>query len=96
LEALPAPTISPNTFGTSSWYAGALYGRVRALSWLFAAVRGDRFYEHVATNDAGAAAPIFWGGANWVSELTATVDLQPADPVVVRIEYRHDQAESPL
>jgi hypothetical protein len=86
----------PNAFGTSAWYAGALYTRFRALSWLYLALRGDRFYEHLGTGAAGTAPPIFWGGAKWVTEGTATVDVQPIDRVIVRLEYRHDQAESPL
>ena len=31
-----------------------------------------------------------------MTEGTATVDVQPADRLIVRLEYRHDQAESPL
>jgi hypothetical protein len=86
----------PNAFGTSAWYAGAIYARFRMLSWLYLALRGDRFYEHQGTGPAGTAPPIFWAGAKWVTEGTATLDVQPVDHLIVRFEYRHDQAESPL
>jgi hypothetical protein len=85
----------PNEFGTSSWYAGALYARVHPISWLFASLRGDRFWEHLPSNGAATAAPIFWGGAGWVSELTASVEVQPSDFLAGFVEYRHDQADSP-
>jgi len=81
----------PNRFGTSRWYAGALYGRVRLASWLYVAARGDRFWEDVP---AGAGA-IFWP-AKWVSSGTATLDVRPHDRVSVRLEYRHDQADGDM
>ena len=31
-----------------------------------------------------------------MTEGTATVDVQPVDRLIVRLEYRHDQAEAPL
>ena len=87
----------PNDFGTSSWYAGAALRPGASPSWLFATVRGDRFWEHVPSNGLGApASPIFWGGAYWVSELTATVEIKPPGSLASFVEYRHDQAESPI
>ena len=47
------------------------------------------------SNGSGTAAPIFWGGAGWVSELTASVEIKPTDFLAGFVEYRHDQAESP-
>ena len=44
----------------------------------------------------GEAAPIFWAGANWVTELTATIDVRPNDHLLVRVEYRHDQSDGEL
>ena len=64
---------------------------------LFFVVRGDRFYEHLATNAGGeSSAPLFWNGVEWVSSLTTTLDLRPHDNVSFRLEYRHDVAEAPL
>ena len=88
--------VEPNAFGDSGWAAGALYLRVHPRKWLYLAARGDFFYEWIARDAAGSAAPIFWGGAKWVSSATATVDVRPWDDVSFRIEYRHDQAEAPL
>jgi hypothetical protein len=82
----------PNKFGTSAWGAGALYVRGRPVSWLYLAARGDFFYENVPTG----ATPIFWNGASWISSFTGTVDFRPAENLSFRVEYRHDQAESPL
>jgi hypothetical protein len=80
----------PNRFGTSHWYAGAIYGRLRIVSWLYFAARGDRFWE-----DSAGATPLFWP-VRWVSSGTATVDVRPHDHVSVRLEYRHDQADGDI
>jgi hypothetical protein len=84
------------TFGTASWYAGVLYGRLQPLEWLYLALRGEAFRENVPSTAAGAAEPIFWGGATWVSEGTVTMEVRPADRLLLRVEYRHDHAERPL
>jgi len=81
-----------NRFGISSWEALALYARLRPREWLYIAGRFDRFWEQVASNNAGAASPIFWP-AGWVSSVTATVDVRPHENVSVRAEYRHDASE---
>ncbi|MBS2015087.1 MAG: porin [Deltaproteobacteria bacterium] len=86
-------------WGTAGWYAGAIAARVRAAKWLYFVARGDRFHEALAREKTGArrvSAPIFWAGAEWVSEGTFTVDLRPHDNVSFRIELRHDEAEAPL
>lgn len=81
----------PNGFGVSAWAAGALYARLRIVDQLFLAVRGDAFYEHVAEDRSGRAAPIFWP-APWVASGTATIDFRPHERVSFRLEYRHDHA----
>jgi hypothetical protein len=82
-----------SAFG-SSWYAGALYARVKALDWLYVAARGDRFWENTASNALGTASPIFWPqNVSWVSSSTLTLDTRPKDNISIRLEYRHDQAE---
>lgn len=88
--------VEPNNFGTSGWLASALYLRFHPLKWMYLAARGDFFYEWTASNGAGSATPIFWGGANWISSATATLDVRPWDNVSFRLEYRHDQAQAPL
>jgi hypothetical protein len=79
-------------FGTASWVAGAAYARAQLTEQLFLALRGDRFHETVP----GAASPIFWAGAKWISSGTVTIDVRPADHLSVRAEYRHDRAERDL
>ncbi|MBZ0115750.1 MAG: porin [Sandaracinaceae bacterium] len=79
----------PNAFGTSGFFAGALAARVQPISWIAIAVRGDVFYEHVATNTLGTASPIFWP-VEWVSSVTGTVELRPHEHFLLRLEYRHD------
>jgi hypothetical protein len=81
----------PNDIGTSSWVAGALYGKVALSDKLYAAVRGDFFYEKLAEGNGMTAGAIFWP-TKWVAEGTATLAYQPADSVSLRLEYRHDQA----
>jgi hypothetical protein len=84
-----------NAFGMSSWIAGALSARLRALPWLYLAARADVFFEEVAEDAGGRAAPIFWPSP-WVASQTATVDLRPDDHVSFRVEYRHDHAGDPM
>jgi hypothetical protein len=83
----------PNDIGTSSWASAALYGKLALSDKLYAAVRGDYFYESVPTNSGVTATAIFWP-TKWVAEATATLAYQPVDGVSIRFEYRHDQADS--
>ncbi|MBL8605100.1 MAG: porin [Myxococcales bacterium] len=105
LDAYASVTVSPrlsvmaqvnggfeqNRFGTSRWFAAALYGRVQLHPRLFAALRGDVFIEHTPENAAGRASPIFWP-APWVSSGTATLDYRPHPRASFRAEFRHDEA----
>jgi hypothetical protein len=86
----------PNRIGTASWTSGAVYTRVKPAEFLAVALRGDRFHEHLATGGGRASEPLFWGGVEWVSSFTATIDVRPHDNLSVRLEYRHDQADAPL
>ena len=87
----------PNRFGTARWFAGAGAARAKALDWLYLVVRGDRFYEHQAADSTGRMSkPLFWNGVEWVSSLTATVDVRPHDNISFRLEFRHDQADGLL
>jgi hypothetical protein len=90
----------PNRVGTARWWAVAAVARATLIDKrLFFALRGDRFTEHLATDaeDGGrSSSPLFWGGAEWVSSGTATIDLRAHDQVSFRFEYRHDVAEAPL
>ncbi len=85
--------IEPNDIGTSSWIAGALYGKFALSPQVYAAVRGDYFYEQIADDGGTTAASIFWP-TKWVASGTLTLAYQPVDKVSVRLEYRHDQADS--
>ncbi len=88
--------LEPTAFGLAGWAAGAVALRFEATEWLDVAARGDVFWENVPSNAMGTASPIFWGGAEWVSSGTLTVDLHPEDHLSFRIEYRHDHAASPI
>ncbi len=88
--------VEPNNFGNSGWAAGAVYMRVQPRPWLYLAVRGDAFYEWIASNASGSATPLFWGGSHWISSATATADFRPADNISLRVEYRHDESEKAL
>lgn len=82
--------------GTSSWAAGAGSARLTVAERLLVAARVDYFREWTATGAAGAATPIFWAGARWITSQTATIDLRPARNLSVRLEYRHDVSERNL
>jgi len=97
LQAQADYGFEPNRFGTARWFAGAAAARAKALDWLYLVVRGDRFYEHQAANEAGQMSkPLFWNGVEWVSSVTATVDVRPHDNISIRLEFRHDQADGLL
>lgn len=85
--------VEPNDLGTSAWAAGAVYAKVQLTPALYAAVRGDTFYEKVAGKNGMTASAIFLP-VKWVAEGTATLAYQPVDHVSLRLEYRHDQAAS--
>lgn len=86
-----------NRIGTARWGAGAVYARFQPFNRVYLALRGDRFHEHLATDASGrSSTPLFWGGVEWVSSGTATIDVRPHEQLSVRLEYRHDMAEAPL
>lgn len=87
--------VEPNAFGTSAWFASALYGRARIIPQLFAVVRGDVFYERVAGGFDTGASPIFWP-VPWVASGTMTLDYRPHPKVSFRLEFRHDHAAGDL
>jgi len=86
----------PNRVGTAKWVAGALYARVKPFDRVYVALRGDRFHEHLATDATRSSTPLFWGGVEWVSSGTLTFDVRPHDQISLRLEYRHDVADTPL
>lgn len=81
----------PNDIGTSWWAAVAAYARLQLDPRLYVAVRGDYFYEKVASSGTTTASAIFWP-VPWVAEGTLTLSYQPIDNASLRLEYRHDQA----
>jgi hypothetical protein len=86
----------PNRIGTARWIAGAAYVRVEPVDRIYVALRGDRFHEHLATQNGRVSSPLFFGGVEWVTSATATLDVRPHEQIAIRVEYRHDVAEAPL
>jgi hypothetical protein len=86
----------PNRMGTAKWAAGALYARFKPIDRFYIALRGDRFHEILASGNGVSSSPIFWGGVEWVTSGTVTLDVRPHDQISIRLEYRHDVAEAPL
>jgi hypothetical protein len=88
----------PDRIGTARWWGGALYARVKPVDRLYVALRADRFHEDLATNDAQnrVSSPLFFGGVEWVSSQTATIDIRPHERLSLRVEGRHDIADTPL
>jgi hypothetical protein len=85
-----------NRFGWSSWYAGALYGRVQLVpDTLFVAVRQDYFRETTAQNASGTASTVFFL-AKYVASSTATIEGRAREALSVRLEYRHDLADASM
>ena len=86
--------LEPNDLATSGWFAVAVYGKLAFSDRLYAAVRGDYFYERVAERGGVAASAIFWP-TPWLASATATLAYQPAGGLSLRFEVRHDHAGSP-
>lgn len=84
-----------NDFGTNSWTAGAAAARVRVRPKLYLAGRFDAFFEEVASDATGSASAIFWP-ADWLSSGTVTLEAIPEDNMSIRVEVRHDRAESEI
>lgn len=84
-----------NTYGKSSWTAGALYARFQATDRVYLGARVDTFDETVGSNAQGTASSIFWPVSR-VSSATATVDFRPAERVSFRAEYRFDDADGDM
>jgi len=87
----------PNDMETNTWYAGALYARVRLAPGLFAAARGDWFVEEADAGVAGRPSPLFWGvfdadGRARVASATLTLEAQPRSDLSIRGEFRYDDA----
>ncbi len=85
----------PTRFGTSTWYGGAVYARARA-GIVSLALRADQLREQAAASGDDRAQPLFFSGARWVGSGTATGEVRPLEGFAVRLEYRHDEADSPL
>lgn len=68
----------------ASWAGGAAYLKYDVTKQWFASIRGD--YLH---NTEQILLPV-----EWVASGTATGSYQPADGLVFRLEFRHDQAAS--
>lgn len=85
----------PNSFGTSSWTAGAAYLCFMPHRVIHVGMRADVFHERVAQSSAGRASPIFWP-AELVASQTLTADVRPHSNISFRLEYRHDHATGPM
>ncbi len=79
------------TFGSASWYGGALYARVMPRPWFRVAARVD---NHTESIPVGATA--LFSGVKSVSAVTGTLEVRPTPHVAMRLEGRHDFASSPL
>ena len=84
-----------NNFGTSSWYAGAVYARVRSHQM---ALR-DRSRRSLL----GAVPPTprepgaeFLGWRQLGDELTASVEVKPTGPLAGFVEYQKINTRAPL
>ena len=83
-------------FGPASYFAGALYARVKPHPRVALALRADAFHERLARSGAGTSTPIFFGGVDLVGSATLTLEARPHDNIAVRLEYRHDFASGNL
>ncbi|MEW5738336.1 MAG: hypothetical protein AB1938_05390 [Myxococcota bacterium] len=83
--------LEPTAFGLAGCVAAQVGVRVRLFPWLFAAARGDVFYEVTPTG----ASPIYFPSP-WVTSGTLTLEVRPLETIAARLEYRHDQAGAPM
>jgi hypothetical protein len=76
----------PDRFQAS--LGGATYVRVRLLSWLLLAARGDALWERKADQ-----AIFFAGTMSWLASGTATLECNWVPGLILRLEYRHDHSD---
>ncbi len=85
----------PNEFGTTNWQAMAGYLRFPVSDYFAVAVRGDYFREHKGQDGTGQASGLFVP-VDWVASGVVTLEATPLKYVIVRLEYRHDEAGQAL
>ncbi len=75
-------------FSTAKWWGYALYGRYDVNKWFSMNVRGEYLNDSDGFS-TGTAATNLW-------EITFTPEFRIHENMVVRLEYRHDEASSTL
>lgn len=75
--------------GDYDWWGVALYGRYDINEQLYTALRGEYFDDY-----SGRATGNFGGIEYW--EVTATLGYEITDGLQARLEFRHDDADSPV
>ncbi len=78
----------PQQTATALWLGGATYVRVRLLSWLLLAARGDVLWERNADQ-----AIFFADTMSWLASGTATLECNWVPGLILRLEYRHDHSD---
>jgi len=81
----------PNDLGVNYWAAVAAYARIELTASLRLALRADFFYDRAPTTGRR----IFWA-TDWMASQTATLEYAPLEHLIVRAEYRHDHADTPV
>jgi hypothetical protein len=86
-------TMLDGAFATSgqrvAWYGLAAYARYQIDELWAAGLRAEIFHD-----DSGV--PWEAGTKGSIGEGTATVEMRPQEHLIVRLEYRHDQAQTSL
>jgi hypothetical protein len=72
-----------------AWYGVAGYARYQIDDQWAAALRGEIFHDEDGV-------PWEAGSAGSIGEGTATIEMRPQEHLIVRLEYRHDQASTAL
>lgn len=85
--------IEPGDAGTTKWAGAAAYVKYAVSSEVDLAARGDYFREWQGESGAMTAGAIFFP-VEWVASATVTGTWRPAPNLLIRAEYRHDQAPS--
>ena len=82
--------------GTSMWFSGGIWTRFQLGNELFLATQSDFLHEIRGDDGDGNKASWIFFPTDWVSSHAVCLERRFGDFAAAKLEYRHDQAASPL
>lgn len=80
--------------GLAHWYGGAAYGRVQALSWLWAGARLEAYHDGLGSPTG--LTKVLTGVVQTLVEVTATLEARVRERLILKLEGRYDHSDQPV